>query len=200
MKGLKKIVLIILIFSAQKSVAQNIDIDILKELNPQHPDAFVWKNASSSIDWVTSSITLGTLACGYIGKDKKIQHNGFELLIVTGINIGTTALLKNIVNRTRPADKYPNEVFVSNPSQGKSFPSGHTSQAFAMATTLTLQYKKWYVTVPAYLWAGCVGYSRLYLGKHYPSDVLAGALVGAGSSYLGHIISNKLFRNKKSPK
>lgn len=200
MKGLKKIILIILIFSAQKSVAQNIDIDILKELNPQHPDAFVWKNASSSINWVSSSITLGTLACGYIRKDKKIQHNGFELLIVTGINIGTTALLKNVVNRTRPADKYPNEVFVSNPSQGKSFPSGHTSQAFAMATTLTLQYKKWYVTVPAYLWAGCVGYSRMYLGKHYPSDVLAGALVGAGSSYLGHMISNKLFRNKKSPK
>ena len=200
MIGLKKIILIIAVFTGTTSVAQNIDINVLKSLNPEHPDAFVWKTASSSIDWVSGSITLGTLAYGYISKDKKIQYNGYELLIVTGINVATTTLLKNLVNRTRPADQYPGEIFVSNPSLGKSFPSGHTSQAFAMATTLTLQYKKWYVTAPAYLWAGCVGYSRLYMGKHYPTDVLAGALLGAGSSYLGHIISNKLFRNKKLSK
>ena len=200
MIGLKKIILIIAVFTGTTSVAQNIDINVLKSLNPEHPDAFVWKTASSSIDWVSGSITLGTLAYGYISKDKKIQYNGYELLIVTGINVVTTTVLKNLVNRTRPADQYPGEVFVSNPSLGKSFPSGHTSQAFAMATTLTLQYKKWYVTAPAYLWAGCVGYSRLYMGKHYPTDVLAGALLGAGSSYLGHIISNKLFRNKKLSK
>ena len=196
--ALKQLAWIIALFSITKSGAQNIDIDILKGINPQHPDAFVWKTASSSIDWVASSISLGTLAYGFISKDKKVQQNGYELLLVTGINIGTTALLKNIVNRARPADKYPGEVFVTDQSTGKSFPSGHTSQAFAMATTLTLQYKKWYVTVPSYLWAGSVGYSRMYLGKHYPSDVLAGAIIGAGSSYLGYIISNKLFRNKKS--
>ena len=200
MIGLKKIILIIAVFTGTTSVAQNIDINVLKSLNPEHPDAFVWKTASSSIDWVSGSITLGTLAYGYISKDKKIQYNGYELLIVTGINVATTTLLKNLVNRTRPADQYPGEIFVSNPSLGKSFPSGHTSQAFAMATTLTLQYKKWYVTAPAYLWAGCVGYSRLYMGKHYPTDVLAGAVLGAGSSYLGYIISNKLFRNKKLSK
>ena len=200
MIGLKKIILIIAVFTGTTSVAQNIDINVLKSLNPEHPDAFVWKTASSSIDWVSGSITLGTLAYGYISKDKKIQYNGYELLIVTGINVVTTTVLKNLVNRTRPADQYPGEIFVSNPSLGKSFPSGHTSQAFAMATTLTLQYKKWYVTAPAYLWAGCVGYSRLYMGKHYPTDVLAGAVLGAGSSYLGYIISNKLFRNKKLSK
>jgi membrane-associated phospholipid phosphatase len=198
MKGLKKIVLIIIFFAAQKSVAQNIDIDILKGINPRNPDAFVWKTASSSIDWVAGTITFGTLAYGFIQKDKSIQHNGYELLITSATNIAVTEIFKRVFNRTRPADKYPGEVFVNTPSNGKSFPSGHTSMAFAVATTLTLQYKKWYVTVPAYLWAGCVGYSRMYLGKHYPTDVLAGALVGAGCSYLGHIISNKLFRNKKS--
>jgi membrane-associated phospholipid phosphatase len=198
MKGFKKMLLVIFLFTIQCSIAQNIDIDILKSINPRYPDAAVWKAASGTIDWTAGSITIGTLAYGFIKKDKAIQQNGYELLITSAINIAATQILKVAVNRTRPADEYPNEVFVSSPSSGKSFPSGHTSQAFAVATTLTLQYKKWYVWAPAYLWAGGVGYSRMYLGKHYPADVLAGALIGAGSSYLSHFISNKLFRNKKA--
>jgi membrane-associated phospholipid phosphatase len=106
--------------------------------------------------------------------------------------------LKSAVHRTRPYEKYPNDVFALSVSGDKSFPSGHTSQAFATATTLALQYRKWWVVVPAFAWAGSVGYSRMYLGKHYPSDVLAGALIGAGSSFAGHFISNKLFHRKKS--
>lgn len=67
-----------------------------------------------------------------------------------------------------------------------SFPSGHVSFAFTTATSLSLQYKKWYVVAPAFLYAGVVGYSRVHLGAHYPSDVLGGALVGAGSSLLSY--------------
>ncbi len=51
---------------------------------------------------------------------------------------------------------------------------------------LTLQCPKWYVIVPAYAWAGAVGYSRLWLGMHYPSDVAVGALVGAASAYVSY--------------
>ena len=201
MAVVKNIILFLLLFFiVQQATAQNIDINILKTINPQHPDAFVWKAASGSIDWVLGSIVFGTLTYGYISKDKTIQVNGYELLMVTAVNIGATEIFKSIFNRPRPADKYPEEVFVNSPAKGKSLPSGHTSQAFALATTLTLQYRKWYVAVPAYLWASSVGYSRMYLGKHYPSDVLAGAALGAGVSYLGHIISNKLFRRKKGSK
>lgn len=198
MKGFKNSLLVILLFTVQYAAAQNIDIDILKGINPQNPSSPVWKAASGSVDWVAGAITFGTVGYGFIKKDKAIQQNGYELLITSGINFATTAILKIVFDRTRPADKYPGQVFVNSTTTGKSFPSGHTSEVFAVATTLTLQYKKWYVVVPAYLWAGCVGYSRMYLGKHYPSDVLAGAIVGAGSSWLSHIITNKLFRNKKS--
>ena len=68
--------------------------------------------------------------------------------------------------------------------------------AFATATTLTLECKKWYVAVPAYAWAAGVGYSRMYLGEHYPSDVIAGAVVGAGSAWLSHWATQKLFHKK----
>lgn len=198
MKNLQNTIFIILLFLSVDVCAQNIDIDLLKSINHPNPNSAVWKGTSYSVYPASAVIVLGSLAYGYANQDKQIQQHGYELLITTVINVGMTEWLKRVFNRTRPADAYPGQVFVSSPSSGKSLPSGHTSQAFAMATTLTIQYKKWYIVVPAYTWAAAVGYSRMYLGKHYPSDVLAGAALGAGSSWLGHFISNKLFRPKRS--
>ena len=53
---------------------------------------------------------------------------------------------------------------------------------------------KWYVAIPAYLWAGTVAYSRMYLGQHYPSDVLAAAVIGAASSYVTRWLTKKIFK------
>jgi len=61
---------------------------------------------------------------------------------------------------------------------------------------LALDYKKWYIVVPAYLWAGSVAYSRMYLGKHYTSDVTGGMIIGIGSGYLSHWLTKKLFGKK----
>ena len=102
-----------------------------------------------------------------------------------GINAVITFSLKYSINRTRPYITYPN-INPYNLQSDPSFPSGHTSYAFATATTLSLQYKKWYVSLPAFCWAGTVGISRMYLGEHYPTDVLAGALCGAGSAWLSY--------------
>jgi membrane-associated phospholipid phosphatase len=92
--------------------------------------------------------------------------------------------LKVIVKRDRPFVTYPNDIIQRTKVSSFSFPSGHTTSAFATATALSLSTKKWQVIVPSYLYAGFVGYSRMRLGVHYPSDVLAGALIGTATGFL----------------
>lgn len=82
--------------------------------------------------------------------------------------------LKNAVNRPRPEG----ETDRSN----SSFPSGHATGAFALATVFGHEYPK--LAIPCYAAATGIALSRIYLGRHYPSDVLAGAIIGYGSARL----------------
>ncbi|MGS2738486.1 phosphatase PAP2 family protein [Sinomicrobium sp. M5D2P17] len=88
---------------------------------------------------------------------------------------GTIALtygLKLAINKERP-----------NRENNNSFPSGHTSVAFASAAFVQKRYG-WEYGIPAYLLAGYVGYTRIEANKHDGVDVLAGAAIGIGMSYL----------------
>ena len=131
---------------------------------------------------------------GLINKDKKLQHQSYKVVGSLLINTTVTLAMKYSINRQRPYDKYPTIIFPYTKEKDASFPSGHTSTAFALATSMSIQYKKWYVVVPCYAWAASVGYSRMYLGEHYPTDVLAGAAVGIGSAYLSEWLTKKLIR------
>jgi membrane-associated phospholipid phosphatase len=193
----KSLLLSFLILGIQHVCAQNADIDILKDINPRYPTSAYWVQTSASAYWVSGVVLFGSLGYGLFKPDNRIKFNAYELAINIVISTGLTEVLKKSINRERPADRYPNEVFVNGPVHGESFPSGHTSLAFATAMSVSLDYKRWYIVVPAFLWAGSVGYSRMYLGKHYPSDVLAGVVIGIGSGYLSHWLTKKLFRDKK---
>jgi len=189
----RAIVLVWMIAGAIATGAQNLDINILKEVNPEGPNSRFWAQSSNSVYWAPAGVSIGTLIYGLFKNDKTAQANAGGQLMNIGICTALTSASKYAIDRTRPEDRYPGDIHVVTTTHGYSFPSGHTSTAFTMATTLSLQYRKWYVTVPAYAWAGSVGYSRMYLGKHYPSDVMAGALVGTGSALVGHWLSTKIF-------
>ncbi|RYZ91705.1 MAG: phosphatase PAP2 family protein [Sphingobacteriaceae bacterium] len=173
--------------------AQSIDVKILSSINPDNPNSRFWHQTSNSAYWAGAALPAGTLIYGLINDDENAKHMSYDLFISLGANVLLTDVLKKSFNRTRPMDKYPGMIF-SSPSNDMSLPSGHTSLAFATATTLSLQFKKWYVIVPAYAWAGSVAYSRMYLGKHYPSDIIGGAIVGVGSGFASHWLNRKLFK------
>ena len=87
-------------------------------------------------------------------------------------------LVKNSLRRPRPQDAVPGFRSLITASDQFSFPSGHSSGAFLLATVLLLVYGA--AALPVFLWAAGVALSRILLGVHFPGDTLAGALMGTG--------------------
>jgi membrane-associated phospholipid phosphatase len=184
--------LLTLLISAQ---AQNWDINLAKDINPRNPTSGFWKFASNSDYFISAGIPVTLLATGIITHNPQMRRKSLEVFGAIIVELAISEAMKVSFNRLRPGEKYPDEIFPYHHIHGKSFPSGHSSLAFSAAASLSIQCRKWYVTVPAYIWAASVGYSRVYLGEHYPSDVLGGAAVGIGSAYLSHWLNKKLFQH-----
>lgn len=99
-------------------------------------------------------------------------------LLAFAIELPLYLLLKNSLKRQRPMGL---PVFIT-PSDRYSLPSGHTAAAFLMATILAIGFPLWAPLL--FGWAALVGASRLLLGVHYLSDLVAGALLGGGCAVL----------------
>lgn len=166
--------------------SQSIDYRILKSINQNEHLAWdkTMNTVSNSVFPIMLATPISLIGVGYAQNNQTILRDGFKSAISIGLNAALTSGLKLAVNRKRPFVKYPNDI-IQRTNVGKySFPSGHTSNAFAAATALTLSSKKWYVAVPSYAYACLVGYSRMRLGVHFPSDVLGGMVIGIGASLL----------------
>jgi len=104
-------------------------------------------------------------------------------------------LLKNIVARPRPYHAVPGLFPLGALPADWSFPSGHACSSFAAATAMALTFGKkgaW-----CFVLAALIALSRIYVGVHYPSDVLAGALVGALTALFVNWGMQRLRRGKK---
>jgi membrane-associated phospholipid phosphatase len=182
-----------------KAFSQNADINILDQINnasSTHGDATM-KVFTNSFIPVSLAAPAAVITIGYLQKDSDLFLKGVTIAFASGLNLVATYSIKYAVKRQRPAEKYPFIFVKTNDLDAYSFPSTHTSASFATATSLSLQFPKWYVIVPSYAWATTVAYSRLHLGVHYPSDVLAGALIGTGCAYLSY--KGQQWINRKHP-
>jgi undecaprenyl-diphosphatase len=99
------------------------------------------------------------------------------------IELPVYKLMKQFVKRDRPCEILPGVEGRVTPSDRFSFPSGHTAAAFLMAILLGNAYP--YLLPIAGAWALAVGFSRIYLGVHYPTDVVAGMVLGSLSALGG---------------
>jgi len=108
---------------------------------------------------------------------KKTRTAGAVMLlsVLLAFLVGELAL-KNIICRVRPCNQNMSVVLAIDRPSAYSFPSGHTGSSFAAATALFLYHRKW--GLGALLLALVIGLSRVYLFVHFPTDVLAGALLG----------------------
>jgi len=104
-------------------------------------------------------------------------------LAAFAIEIPWHAFTKRATKRIRPFEKLDGISSLIAPPDKYSFPSGHTAAAFLMATVIGFQFP--FLKLPFFMWASAVGLSRIYLGVHYPTDVIVGVVIGVLSANFG---------------
>ncbi len=138
---------------------------------------FITQLGDAGLMWIILSIGLII--------PKKTRKIGFVMIIALILNgIICNIILKPMLARIRPFDVNTAIKLLINKPRDFSFPSGHTSASFTAASVLFFRKSKLFV--PSLVLAFLISFSRLYLYVHYPSDVLAGLVLGVLCGYIGH--------------
>ena len=181
-----------LIFDANMQVFYSIDLAIFYFLNHTISTGFLDKFFIIITDvkhWYIAYVILLGIIFIKGGKQGRLAVLGILVLIVVTDQLGYK-LLKELFQRPRPC-KILSDVFTPLGCNGSySFPSNHALNNFAAAAFFSTLYKK-YKTV-LYMVASLIALSRVYLGLHYPSDIIAGAAIGMAFGYIFGIIVLKL--------
>lgn len=185
------------------SVLQQLDEAILR-----------WIGTHLRLDWLNGPVmlysTLGNagilfivltlvLLCIRMTRKTGLAAAGGLLVDLLVVNV----TIKPLVSRARPWVVMEGFQTLLTSSDPNSFPSGHTCAAFAFAAAVCVAAPKKWMKAAAVIAAVLMGCSRLYVGVHFPSDVLAGAVIGTLCGLAGAWLAGKLlegFRNRRAVK
>src|SRR5690606_33549888 len=152
-------VLFFFISYSTPGISQNMDIDILREIHVDRNKSLdaTYTFITQSVSPLSIAVPAGVITYAVLKKDHESRQDAILIsssVLVSGIY---SISLKYAVNRDRPYESYS---FIDDASATftPSFPSGHSTHAFSLATSLSLAYPQWYVIAPSYVWAGAVGY------------------------------------------
>ena len=146
---------------------QDMRLDLLNPLM-----IFVSTIGNAGLIWILLGVILTI-----IPKTRKLGL--LALVSLLGCFLFNNILLKNLVARPRPYTQLPDLSLLVPYPKDYSFPSGHTCSSFAVAGSLLHSGKTWNaLRIPAFVLAILISFSRLYVGAHYPSDVIVGAIIG----------------------
>lgn len=161
-------------------IQDKLSCDFLDKVMP-----VITKLSDGGVFWIALAVILIIF--------KKTRKTGISmgLALIFGLLIGNV-LLKNIVGRTRPYELNPEFNLLVKRLKDASFPSGHTLAAFEGAVTIFIRNKKY--GIPAIILAFLIAFSRIYLYVHFPTDVLAGIIIGSVNAILACLIIDKLYK------
>ena len=125
--------------------------------------------------------------------DKKLAQ---QVFFVTATSLSVNGIIKNFAKVPRPFTKGVSCVRLDT-ATGYAFPSGHTQGFATWSSFFAVKFKKTWLTILVAVLVGLVAFSRLYLGAHYPSDVIVGIALGVGIAILGNYLFEKVKDLKK---
>lgn len=178
----------------------NIDVQIFRSINNNRSQSL--KSITNIVDYsvypISIGLPIGLIGYGFLTNSKYEEDSGFLLSATELLSIITYLPLKHTIKRPRPYDKLENVHTGHLETASKySFPSGHSTLATGITTLLIFRYPQPEIYIPALSWAFLAGYSRIYYGLHYPSDVLAGMAIGFCAGILVHHFEEEIINSKQ---
>lgn len=167
-------------------IGKHIDEYLFQKINTTYTNVFfdiIFPLIRNPLTWIPLYIFLA------VWMSVRFKKKGLVWVLIFGATVAysdflSAQLLKSIFERVRPCNDATLSFYIReliHCGSGYSMPSAHACNHFAMAffLSITLCKKYAWITYVAILWAACIAYAQVYVGVHYPSDVVVGALLGS---------------------